>query len=147
MKSFSNLVEVDDELITSKTVNATILGVQDATKINACVSCYKSVIQKNNSSPLGVCQSQSCHLTQPLSKCDVKWTLKVRVLTRALPSNTLVLSMSHDIVEDLMLMINPILNLSKISEDEMVISILEAKKVIQFTYDNFNKVSAIQLEF
>jgi hypothetical protein len=53
--------------------------------------------------------------------------------------------MSHDTVEDLMLFINPILNLASISEDELVISILEAEKVIQFTYDNFNKVTAIEL--
>ena len=33
------LVEVDDELITSKTINATILGIQDATRISSCVSC------------------------------------------------------------------------------------------------------------
>ncbi|CAB4033687.1 Hypothetical predicted protein, partial [Paramuricea clavata] len=137
------LVEVDDEIITSSTINATILGIQDATSINACVSCHRPVIQKGNSSPLGVCQS--CHLTQPLSKCSVQWTLKVRVLTTALPSNKLLLTMSHDTVEDLMLFINPILNLATISEDELVISILEAEKVIQFTYDNFNKVTAIEL--
>jgi hypothetical protein len=137
------LVEVDDEIITSSTVNATILGIQDATSINACVSCHRRVIQKGNSSPLGVCQS--CRLTQPLSKCSVEWTLKVRVLTTALPSNKLLLTMSHDTVEDLMLFINPILNLASISEDELVISILEAEKVIQFTYDNFNKVTAIEL--
>ena len=140
------LVEVDDELITSKTIKATILGIQDATRINSCVSCQKPVVQKNQSSPLGVCQSQSCHLTQPLSKCDVKWTLNVRVVTTVLPSNKLLLTMSHDAVEDLMLAINPVLNLSNISEDELVISILEAEKVIQFTYDNFNKVTALQLQ-
>ena len=140
------LVEVNDELITSKTISATSLGIQDATRVNSCVSCQKPVIQKNQSSPLGVCQPQSCHLTQPLSKCDVKWTLKVRVLTTALPSNKLLLTMSHDAVEDLVLAINPVLNLSNISEDELIISILEADKVIQVTYHNFNKITAIQLE-
>ena len=54
--------------------------------------------------------------------------------------------MSHDAVEDLELAINPVLNLSNISEDELIIFILEADKVIQVTYDNFNIVTAIQLE-
>ena len=140
------LVHVDEEIKTSSTVQARIIGIQDATKTMACVSCQRRVVPKETTSQLGICQSQSCRLNQPISKCPVQWILKVRVLTTTEPTMKLLLTMPHDTIEDLVLNINPAFNLTTTSDDELIITILEADKLIQFTYDNFNKVSQIAIQ-
>jgi hypothetical protein len=58
----------------------------------------------------------------------------------------LLLTMPHDTIEDLVLNINPTFNLTTTSDDELIITILEADKLIQFTYDNFNKVSQVAIQ-
>ena len=139
------LVKIDEDITTSSTIRSKIMGIRNATKIIACVSCRKQVLPKINTPALGVCQS--CHLCQPMSACHVQWTLKALVQNSNEPTRKLHLNLPHLITQDLLAKINPSVDLSKASEDELLITILEADKLITITYDSLNyQVSEIEVD-
>jgi hypothetical protein len=122
------LVEIDQDLTPSSSITSQIHGICSASHNMVCAFCQKQVIRKPNKR-LGVCEN--CNITQPTSKCHLKWTLKVLVKDSTQGNRNL----SNDIVQCLMSNINQSFDLSKTSEDELIISILEADKSIKFTYD------------
>lgn len=133
------LVDVDSELQfeqeMSSTVPAKIIGVQKVSKGIACASCNKRALLKPHSS-LAVCQT--CNLTQSATRCQVQWTIRVLIENQEVQGKKFQLNLPHNITEAMMNAINPSLNLSAISEDEIIISILEVDKQFMFTYDKMS---------
>ena len=82
-----------------------------------------------------------------MSACHVQWTLKALVQNSNEPTRKLHLNLPHLITQDLLAKINPSVDLSKASEDEVLITILEADKLITITYDSLNyQVSEIEVD-
>ncbi len=110
------LVEIDQDITPSSSITSQIHGIRSASHSMVCAFCQ--VIPKPNKR-LDVCQN--CNITQPTSKCHLKWTLKVLVKDSTQGNRNLHLNLSNDIVQCLMSNINQSFDLSKTSEDELII--------------------------
>lgn len=131
------LVEVDDlQEVTSNITQSQVIGFRNATKTMDCISCFKRVCAKPNST-LAVCEK--CKLTQPIRTCPTHWQL--RVLIRDLQNDkNIALTIQHQQTKDLLLMISPTFNLSTATEDDIQTVILDSNKELNITYDNTNSI-------
>lgn len=108
------LVEYEDEVGTSSTVNGIILGVQQTSKSLCCSSCQKRTVNITTTDK-AVCQS--CNLIQLPTTCKANWAL--RVLLK--PENSLKnlhLRMDNNATKTLVQLINPAIQLKSATEDE-----------------------------
>ena len=120
------LVEYEDEVGTSSTVNGIILGVQQTSKSLRCISCQKRTVNITTTDK-AVCQS--CNLIQLPTSCSPK---------------NLHLRMDNNATKTLVQLINPAIQI----ELEFFTLLLGCQtKVFKLTYDTLtNQVSEVLLK-
>lgn len=126
------LADYEEDVSTTSTVNATILGIHQASKSLCCLSCQKRAVEitANNKA---VCQS--CHLTQLPTSCNVHWSLRILVKPEQSPRN-LHLRLDNDVTNTLVQMVDSSLQLAAASEDDLIASLLQSPtKTFKITYD------------
>ena len=134
------LVEYEDEVGTSSTVNGIILGVQQTSKSLCCISCQKRTVNITTTDK-AVCQS--CNLIQLPTTCKANWALRVLLKPENSPKN-LHLRMDNNATKTLVQLINPAIQI----ELEFFTLLLGCQtKVFKLTYDTLtNQVSEVLLK-
>ena len=138
------LVEYEDEVGTSSTVNGIILGVQQTSKSLCCISCQKRTVNITTTDK-AVCQS--CNLIQLPTSCKANWALRVLLKPENSPKN-LHLRMDNNATKTLVQLINPAIQLESATEDDIITLLLGCQtKVFKLTYDNLTiQVSEVLLK-
>ena len=127
------VIEYEDEVETTSTVNGMILGVQNTSKSLGCNNCPKravDIIAPHKT----VCQS--CGFQQPPSTFAPFWTLRI-LLKPENGQKNIHLRLDCNTAEALLHLINPhFQQASATEEDEITATILENYKTsLVFTYD------------
>ncbi|XP_028416740.1 uncharacterized protein LOC114540939 [Dendronephthya gigantea] len=129
------VVEYEDEIDTTSTVNGTIIGVQQASKHIGCNGCAKrnvEIVAPNKA----ICQF--CKLQQLPSTCPVHWSLRILVKPKS-GSKNLHLRLDSVSTQRLLEVINPAFQLKTTTEDAITTMILENYQTsLTFTYDAFS---------
>ena len=139
------LVEYEDEVGTSSTVNGIILGVQQTSKSLCCISCQKRTVNITTTDK-AVCQS--CNLIQLPTSCKANWALRVLLKPENSPKN-LHLRMDNNATKTLVQLINPAIQLESATEDDIITLLLGCQtKVYKLTYDTLtNQFSEVLLKW
>ena len=141
------LVEYEDEVGTSSTINGIILGVQQTSKSLCCISCQKQTV---NITTTDKAVSQSCYLIQLPTTCKANWALRVLLKPENSPKN-LHLRMDNNATKTLVQLINPAIKLESATEDDIITGtfLLGCQtKVFNLTYDTLtNQVSEVLLKY
>ena len=128
------VVEYEDEIDTTSSVNGTIIGVEQASKHIGCNGCTKRSVEIV-APKKAICQS--CKLQQLPSTCSIHWTLRILVKPKS-GSKYLHLRLDSNSTEALLHLINPAFQLETAIEDVIVAMILENYQTsLTFTYDAF----------
>ena len=137
------VVEYEDEVDTTCMINATILGVKQASKALCCSGCQKRDVEIINPNK-AICRSHSCQLQQRPSSCTTHWALRL-LLKPDKGSKNILLRLDHNATEALLHVLHPNYQLGLATEDEIVVTLLENYQTsFAFTYDSLtSQVSSI----
>ena len=140
-----DLPPVDADMVgmaTSK-VHGKIVGVLNISKTLACISCFKKVTSKNEK--IGNCES--CKVMQFLKACPRQWFLRVLVQTTDADKKKIRLNMFTGCVQRLSELLGLQADINNLSEDELMLQILESQKLLFVHYDvSQNKIINIEAE-
>lgn len=126
------VIEYEDDVDTTSTVNGTILGVQNTSKSLGCNNCQKRAVDII-APHKAVCQS--CGFQQPPSACTPFWTLRILLKPKNGQKN-IHLQLDCNTTEALLHLINPAFQLGSATEEDIITIILENYKTsLVFTYD------------
>ena len=129
------VVEYEDEIDTTSTVNGTVLGVEQASKHVGCNGCSKRDV-KILTTNKAICNS--CNLQQLPSTCPIYWSQRIVVKPKNRVKN-LRLRLDSNSTEALLQVINPAFQLGTADEDNIIVTILENYQTsFTFSYDAFN---------
>lgn len=130
------LVPVEEDVNTMSTFSGHILGIQTATKSLLCLGCNKKSIEPTGNK--AICQS--CGLTQSAKACPTSWSIRL-LLKPDDSSRNLRLVLPNEMVEQFICMTGATVNLPEISEEELILYILDfVDKKFSITFDNIGYV-------
>ena len=139
-----DLVPIENDMVslTMATVHGKIVGVMNVSKSVVCISCFKKVTPKTDK--VGNCES--CKVMQFLNSCPRHWYLRVLVQTNE--NKKLRLSMFNQCVQSLVeLLGSENCDLKHISEDDLMLYILESEKSFVIDYEtDHSKITSIKVE-
>ena len=140
------LVTVEEDVKTTSTITARILGIQQAFQTLACISCSKKVIAIPDDPILGKCEA--CKLLQAITSSEANWYIRILVQNTSATNEKLRLGFNHEHVTKLMKMLQPSFNLKTAKENDILRAILtNPKKCFSLKYDTVDyKVTDLELK-
>lgn len=140
------LVTIEEDVKTTSTINARILGIQQASQTLACISCNKKVIAIPDHPILGKCEA--CKLMQAITSSEANWYMRILVQNTSATNEKLRLGFNHEHVTKLMEMLQPSFNVKTAKENDILKAILtNPDKCFSLTYDTIDyKVTDLELK-
>ena len=140
------LVTIEEDVKTTSTITARILGIQQASQTLACISCNKKVIAIPDHSILGKCEA--CKLIQAITSSEANWYMRILVQNTSATNDKLRLGFNHEHVTKLMKMLQPSFNVKTAKENDILKAILtNPVKCFSLTYDTTDyKVTDLELK-
>lgn len=138
------IVDYEDEVGTTSTINGTIQGVHEVSKHLCCTSCQKRTVDVTAPDRA---RCQSCHLIQLPTTCNASWALRVLVKPESSPKN-LHLRMDNNAAQLLVPLLSPAIQLASATENDIISLLLRSRdKVLTLTYDTLTyQVSEVLLK-
>ena len=139
-----DLVVVDHHVanLSESVISGEIVGIQSISRNLSRVLCSRKVTAKSET--IGNCES--CKLTQKIGSCGTQWHLRVVVQNVKLKTEKLKLVMFNQAVQKLATLLGKSVDLSSISEEDLVFFILESEKVFDIGYNVDNKIIDIDCQ-
>ena len=136
------LVEIDNVDLTSTTMSAKVIGLQELTSTMSCIACKKTVTPCTDDDLLGECET--CNLIQILDACSTQWYMHLLLQNTTNPTEKRRLVFYNQEVKQLLDILKLSLDLNTSTERAITFAILRANKQIKITYDSMtNKVTDI----
>lgn len=140
------LVTIEEDVKTTSTITARILGIQQASQTLACISCNKKVIAIPDHPILGKCEA--CKLMQAITSSEANWYMRILVQNTSANNEKLRLGFNHEYLTKLMEMLQPSFNVKTAKENDILKAILtNPDKCFSLTYDTIDyKVTDLELK-
>lgn len=140
------LIAVEDDVKTTSTITARVLGIHQAFQTLACVSCHRKVIPIPDDDILGQCEG--CKLTQAINLCESNWYLRALAQNTAAINEKFRLGFNQEHVAKLMEILQPSFNLQTAKEKDILKAILiNTNKLFTLTFDTVDyKVTDLEIK-
>ena len=134
--------ESDDarlNILSTKEITASIIGVGTINCNRTCFSCNKAVVEQGNS----LAKCVSCSLTQKMSRTNKRQYVKLFIEDSTNHANAFHVTLYHTMAAQLIEVADVNVDLPYCDEEELTMALLESPQLV-FLYDTAHKVTDIR---